>query len=105
MNKQTIKIGKRGTIVLPAEMRRTYRFEEGSPVIVEPRSEGVMLRPVVVLPVETYTPERKAEFLLNNAVTPEDYEEAVKQVRDMGLDPDGIPHTPPGDTAHGQSLP
>ncbi len=105
MSRQTIKVGKRGTVVLPAELRRTYRFEEGSPIIVEARPEGVLLRPVVVLPVETYTPERKAEFLLNNAVTPEDYEGAVKQVSAMGLDPQHIPHTKPENTSHGQNLP
>lgn len=92
MNRQTIKLGKRGTVVIPAEIRRSYRFEEGALIIVETRPDGVLLRPVVVLPVETYTPERKAEFLLNNAVTAEDYREAEKQVRDMGLDPKSISH-------------
>jgi len=92
MDKQTIKLGRRGTVVIPATIRRTYRFEEGSPIIVEPRPDGILLRPVVVLPVETYTPERKAEFLLNNAVTSEDYQTALKEVREMGLDPRKIPH-------------
>lgn len=92
MDKQTIKFGRRGTVVIPAEIRRTYRFEEGSPIIVETRPDGVLLRPVLVLPIEKYTPERKAEFLLNNAVTAEDYEQAVKEIRDMGLDPENILH-------------
>jgi len=96
MNQQTIRVGRRGTIVLPAEIRRSYSFEEGSPIMLETRSEGVLLRPVVVLPVETYTPERKAEFLLNNTITAEDYAEAVRQVCEMGLDPEHIPHTKPG---------
>ena len=92
MDRQTIKLGRRGTVVIPAIIRRAYRFEEGAPIIVEPRPEGVLLRPVVVLPVETYTPERKAEFLLNNAITPEDYQTALKEVRNMGLNPQTIPH-------------
>ena len=66
MSVQTIKIGKRGTVVIPATLRQKYRLEEGSQVIVESLTEGVLLRPVVTLPVEIYTPERKAEFLLNN---------------------------------------
>ncbi len=41
---------------------------------------------------ETYTPERKAEFLLNNAVDEADYALAREKVRRMGLDPDDIPH-------------
>jgi len=89
---ETAKVGKRGTIVIPAALRQKYGFEEGSQIVVEPVPEGVLLRPVVMLPIEIYTPERKAEFLLNNAITPEDYATAVEQVREMGLDPEQIPH-------------
>jgi AbrB family looped-hinge helix DNA binding protein len=95
MEVDTTKVGKRGTIVIPAGLRRKYGFEEGSVVIAEARAEGVLLRPVVTLPLEIYTPERKAEFLLNNAVTPQDYAWAVKEVRKMGLDPKKIPHEKP----------
>lgn len=95
MSIQTTKIGKRGTVVIPAAIRQKYGFEEGSQLIVETRPEGLLLRPVVTLPVEIYTPERKAEFLLNNAVTQEDYLDAIKEVRKMGLDPETIPHKPP----------
>jgi AbrB family looped-hinge helix DNA binding protein len=91
----TTKIGKRGTVVIPAGLRRKYGFEEGSVVIAEAREEGVLLRPVVTLPLEIYTSERKAEFLLNNAVTPKDYAWAIKEVRRMGLDPKKIPHEKP----------
>ena len=45
--------------------------------------------------LEDYTPERIADFLLNNAVGPENYATAVEEVRKLGLDPATIPHTPP----------
>jgi AbrB family looped-hinge helix DNA binding protein len=95
MEADTTKVGKRGTVVIPVGLRRKYGFEEGSLVIAEARAEGVLLRPVVTLPLEIYTPERKAEFLLNNAVTPQDYTWAVREVRKMGLDPKRIPHEKP----------
>jgi len=95
MQSATAKIGKRGTIVIPANIRQNYGLEEGSQVIVEARSEGLLLRPVVTLPVELYSPERKAGFLLNNAITQADYDQAVKEVRKLGLDPDEIPHEKP----------
>ncbi len=95
MHVQTTKVGRRGTVVIPAGIRRSYGFEQGSLVIIEARSEGVLLRPVVTLPVEIYTPERKAEFLLNNTITLEDYAAAVKEVRRMGIDPETIPHKKP----------
>jgi AbrB family looped-hinge helix DNA binding protein len=95
MRTETTKIGSRGTVVIPADLRRSYGFQEGSLVIVEARSEGLLLRPVVTLPIERYTPERKAEFLLNNTITQKDYAAAVKKVRAMGLDPKTIPHKKP----------
>jgi len=95
MQMATTKIGKRGAVVIPAGLRRKYGFEEGSLVVAEAREEGVLLRPAVTLPLERYTPERKAEFLLNNAVTPEDYAWALREVKKLGIDPKTIPHEKP----------
>jgi hypothetical protein len=49
----------------------------------------------MIVSVERYTLERKAEFLLSNAVDADDYREARKEVAEMGLDPDSIPHLGP----------
>jgi AbrB family looped-hinge helix DNA binding protein len=95
MSMETTKIGRRGAVVIPAGLRRRYGFEEGSLVVAEARKEGILLRPAVTLPVERYTPERKAEFLLNNAVTSEDYEWALREVKKLGVDPKTIPHEKP----------
>lgn len=92
---KTAKTGKRGTLVIPAPLRRKYGLREGTVVILEEKQEGLFLRPAATFPVEIYTPERKAEFLLNNAVTPEDYRRAVEEVRRVGLDPKKIPHEKP----------
>ena len=89
------KIGKRGVVVIPAELRRRYGLEENTPVVLEDRQDGLLIRPAVVLPVETYTPERRAEFLLSNAIDVEDYTRAVAEVRRLGLDPQTIPHRRP----------
>jgi AbrB family looped-hinge helix DNA binding protein len=91
------KIGKRGTIVIPAALRRRFALNEGATVIIEECENGVSVRPAVAMPVEIYTPERVAEFLLNNSMDAEDYRSAVAEVRKMGLDPSAIDHeTPPG---------
>jgi AbrB family looped-hinge helix DNA binding protein len=91
------RVGKRGTVVIPAALRRRYGIEEGTFVIAEPREGGVLIRPALVLPVEVYTPERKAQFLLSNTIDAADYANAAAEVRAMGLDPDQIPHhKPPG---------
>ena len=94
---EATKIGKRGAVVIPARLRRQYGLDEGTLVIVDAREDGVLIRPAVAIPVETYSPERKAQFLLSNAVDGEDYAWACAQVRSMGLDPGAIPHErPPG---------
>lgn len=92
---ETTKVGKRGTVVIPAKLRRRLGLEEGTLVIAEEREGGVLLRPAVALPVETYSPERRAEFLLSNAADADDYARAVREVRRLGLDPDEIPHEKP----------
>jgi len=88
------KVGKRGAFVIPAELRRRYRLEEGSLIAVESREDGILLRPAVALPVEIYSPERRAELLLANAVDAADRAWAEAQVRKLGLDPAQFPPRP-----------
>jgi len=76
-------------------LRHRFGIKEGGFVIAEEREDGILIRPAQIEPVEVYTPERKAEFLLNNAVTAEEYAAAVEEVRKMGLDPEQIPHDKP----------
>ncbi|MGA7522728.1 MAG: AbrB/MazE/SpoVT family DNA-binding domain-containing protein [Acidobacteriaceae bacterium] len=93
---ETVRIGKRGTLVIPAKLRQRFALREGDLLVTEEREDGILLRPAVAVPVEIYTPERKAEFLLNNAVTQEDYDESCRVIReDFGLDPAKIPNTDP----------
>ena len=89
------RIGKRGTVVVPAKLRKRYGMEEGTMVVAEESPYGVLLRPAAVVPVEIYSPERKAEFLLSNATDRKDYAEALAEVRRMGLDPEKIKHRKP----------
>jgi len=96
-NRDVGKVGKRGAVVIPARLRKRFGITEGSFVVAEERDDGILIRPAVVMPFERYTPERVAEFLLNNAVDAADYADSVAEVRRMGLDPDQIDHhKPPG---------
>jgi AbrB family looped-hinge helix DNA binding protein len=92
---ETSRVGKRGAVVIPAALRRRFGIEEGSLVLAEERPDGILIRPAVALPLETYTPARRAEFLLSNAVDAADYEAAVREVRALRLDPESIPHLRP----------
>ncbi|MGH2403846.1 MAG: AbrB/MazE/SpoVT family DNA-binding domain-containing protein [bacterium] len=92
---RTIRAGKRGALVIPAELRRRYGIGEGSLVVAEAQPDGILIRPAVAVPIEMYTPERKAEFLLSTAIDAAGYAWAVKQVKALGLDPKSIPHRRP----------
>lgn len=92
---ESAKVGKRGAIIVPAKLRKRYGIEEGSIVVAEGTEDGILIRPAVVVPVERYSAERKAEFLLGNSTSRADYERARKAVRKLGLDPDSIPHRRP----------
>jgi AbrB family looped-hinge helix DNA binding protein len=94
---ESSRVGKRGTLVIPAKLRRRFGIQEGSEVIAEETPEGILIRPAVTVPLEVYTLERKAEFILSNSVDAGDYERAAEEVRSMGLDPDVIAHHKPAD--------
>jgi AbrB family looped-hinge helix DNA binding protein len=92
---ESARVGKRGAIIVPARLRKRFGIEEGSIVTVEEMDDGILIRPAVVVPVERYTPERRAEFLLSNAIDEADYRKALKEVRKLGVDPDSIPRRRP----------
>jgi AbrB family looped-hinge helix DNA binding protein len=89
---QSARVGKRGAIVVPASLRKRFGIEEGSIVIAEEKDDGILIRPAVIVPVERYSSQRKAEFLLSNAIDDADYRKAQRAVRKLGLDPKSIPH-------------
>ena len=93
----TLKIGQRGSIVIPASIRQRMGLEEGTLLIIEEDNGAIVLRPAVAVPIEIYDTRRKAELLLNNAVDRQDYERLLEEVKKMGFDPRSIPHDPPDD--------
>jgi AbrB family looped-hinge helix DNA binding protein len=92
---ESAKVGKRGAIIVPARLRKRFGIEEGSMVVAEEKEDGILIRPAVLVPVERYSPERKAEFLLSTATSDGDYRKARRAVRKLGIDPDSIPHRRP----------
>ena len=46
------KVGKRGTVVIPAPPWRRLGIEEGTRIVAEGAEEGILIRPAVAMPVE-----------------------------------------------------
>ena len=89
------KMGKKGAFTVPAPLRRRFGLSDGAMVIAVEREDGILLRPAVATPIEVYSKERVAEFLLSNAVDAADYKAARAEVMAMGLSPDSIAHYRP----------
>ena len=88
-------MGKRGVFTIPAFLRKRFGLSDGSLLIAEEREDGILLRPAIATPLEIYSDERTAEFLLSNASDAADYEAARQEVAAMGIDPERIPHRKP----------
>ena len=59
---ETITVGRRGSITIPAKLRRAFGMQQNDQLIAEQTPDGILLKPSVSIPVEMYTEERIAEF-------------------------------------------
>jgi antitoxin PrlF len=58
----TLTMTERGTITLPRKLRDILGIKPDDQLIAEPTAEGLLLRPAMTFPVETYSQERIIEF-------------------------------------------
>lgn len=55
-------INERGVITIPAAMRRAVGLKPNDEVLIEQTEQGLLIRPVLSVPLEIYTEKRIAEF-------------------------------------------
>ena len=60
--KATLTVTSRGVVTLPAKLRAALGLKPDDHLIAETTPDGLLLRPVVTLPVEVYSDKRIAEF-------------------------------------------
>ena len=66
----TVKLGKKGQLSLPAAVLRKLGLQGATTLIVEATDDGaVVLRPAAVYPIELYTDARIKEFEEENRLT------------------------------------
>jgi AbrB family looped-hinge helix DNA binding protein len=61
-----VSINQRGVLTLPKDIRVRYGLEEGGQIVVEETDDGILLRPAITFPIESYSDERVKEFENNN---------------------------------------
>lgn len=52
---QTVKINQRGSLTLPAEVRKQYHIKGDDLLIVEPTAHGILLRPAQPIPIQFFS--------------------------------------------------
>ncbi|MGE0144229.1 MAG: AbrB/MazE/SpoVT family DNA-binding domain-containing protein [Planctomycetota bacterium] len=55
-------INERGVITIPAAMRQALGLKPNDEVLIEETEQGLLIRPVLSVPLETYSEKRIAEF-------------------------------------------
>jgi bifunctional DNA-binding transcriptional regulator/antitoxin component of YhaV-PrlF toxin-antitoxin module len=90
---ETVSVSAGGDVPIPVSLRQLTGIDAGSIVTLEAREGVIVIRPVDE--IELYTPERRAEFLLSNAVDSAEYATACEEVRRLGLNPEEILHDRP----------
>jgi AbrB family looped-hinge helix DNA binding protein len=98
----TVKMGKRGTIVLPAKLRKQFGLEYGSLLVTEAKDGEIRLRPAFVYEPEVWPPEEMAYYILINSVTKEEWDENLPRVLELGIHPAEIEGIEPN---HRDTLP
>lgn len=85
-----VKMGKRGTIVLPAKLRKLFGLEDGSLLVTEAKDGEIRIRPALMYEPPVWSAEEKAYYILINTMTKEEWDRNVPDVLAMGLDPTKI---------------
>lgn len=74
--KPIVQVSSRGSITLPATVRRQLGLADGDVLTVEIRDGAVVLTPAHVTEVELYTDERLREFERSASMSPEELRRA-----------------------------
>ena len=59
---ERINMGRRGTITIPAKIRKELGLKQNSVLLAEATEQGILLRPEIEYPIERYSESRIAEF-------------------------------------------
>ena len=60
--KSTVTLNGRGVVTLPVKLREAMGLKADDVLIAETTPEGILLRPAVTLPLESYSAKRIREF-------------------------------------------
>jgi len=68
----TLIISERGQITLPVSVRKKYSLGGNTPLVLEERPEGLILRKASLIPLQTYSMEEIQGWLQQDKILPKD---------------------------------
>ena len=92
MAEEFLQMGKRGTVVIPAKLRKKLGMEDGCLLLVSESNGEIRLRLAQLLNPDSDAKLKMAGRLLSGAEDLGEYFAALEEVKRMGFDPDEIPH-------------
>lgn len=92
MTEEFLQMGKRGTIVIPAKLRKKLGLTDGCLLLVSESDGSVRLRLAKVVNQDGDARLKLASSLLSGAADLGEYFAAMEEVRRMGFEPDEVPH-------------
>ena len=96
-------MGKRGTIVLPAKLRKQFGLRgRGSLLNVDVIDGKISIKPAYAYEPEVWSDEERSYFILINSMTKEEWDRNLSDVLELGIDPAKIEGLAPN---HRDTLP
>ncbi len=87
-----VQMGKRGTLVVPAKLRKKLGLTDGCLLLLNEGKGSIEIR---LAQFEAPAPDARfllAQSLLSGAESLGDYLAAIEEVRRMGFDAENVPH-------------
>jgi AbrB family looped-hinge helix DNA binding protein len=86
-----VQMGKRGTVVIPAKIRKRLNWEDGCYLTIVEGDAEISFRKIE-LGGKPDARRELASSILSGAANLGEYLAAIEEVRRMGLEPEEIPH-------------
>ena len=92
MAAEVVQMGKRGTLVVPAKLRKKLGLTDGCLLVLNEANGAIELRLAQLQNPESDARLKLAGRLLSDAQSLGDYLDAIEEVRRMGFDAENVPH-------------
>ena len=78
--RETLVVSSRGQITLPAGLRRRLGIKAGDVMILEDHDHGIVLKPGLVIEIQTYSDEQVAQWDAADKLSDEERSQIVDRL-------------------------